>query len=156
MVKNIKEGHKTSHNIVGAAGEYFVAAEISRRGAIATITPRNVLGLDILASSIDGRRHVGIQVKTKSAGRDWPLGNKAILNPPEIFYVFPNLSGEVIEYYIIPSSVVFKIVEGEFQEYILHPRRDGNPRLTRLRVFRAKEMQTMTDYKNNWDKLNIF
>lgn len=156
MVKKIKEKRKTSHNIVGAAGEYFVAAEISRRGAIATITPRNVLGLDILASSIDGRRHIGIQVKTKSRGRDWPLGNKAIFNAPEIFYVFPNLSEEVIEYYVIPSEVVFKAVEEPFREHLRHPKRNGEPRTTRLRVFRAREMQAMTMYKNNWNMLSIF
>lgn len=39
---------KPSSQIAGVAGEYFVAAELSRRGFIASITMRNTRGIDIL------------------------------------------------------------------------------------------------------------
>ena len=35
---------------VGITGEYLVAAELSRRGYVATLTLRNTRGIDILAS----------------------------------------------------------------------------------------------------------
>ena len=38
---------KLSSLLCGVAGEYFVAAELSRRGYIASITLRNTLGVDI-------------------------------------------------------------------------------------------------------------
>jgi hypothetical protein len=40
---------------VGVAGEYFVAAELSLRGYIASITLRNTRGIDIIASTKGGR-----------------------------------------------------------------------------------------------------
>jgi hypothetical protein len=50
--------------LVGVAGEYFVAAELSRRGYIASISLRNTCGLDILATNQDASRSITIQVKT--------------------------------------------------------------------------------------------
>jgi hypothetical protein len=49
--------------LCGVAGEYFVAAELSRRGYVASLTLRNTRGIDILASNIDATKSVGIQVK---------------------------------------------------------------------------------------------
>lgn len=39
---------KPNSQLTGVAGEYFVAAELSRRGFIASITMRNSPGIDIL------------------------------------------------------------------------------------------------------------
>jgi len=52
----------------GIAGEYFVAAELSRRGYVASITLRNTRGIDILASNKDATKSVGILVKTCQGG----------------------------------------------------------------------------------------
>ena len=57
---------------VGVAGEYLVAAELSRRGYVATLTLRNTWGIDILASNLDATKAVGIQVKT--ANERWQIG----------------------------------------------------------------------------------
>ena len=45
---------KPSSQLTGVAGEYFVAAELSRRGFIASITMRNSPGIDILATDMRG------------------------------------------------------------------------------------------------------
>jgi hypothetical protein len=37
--------------LTGVAGEYFVAAELSRRGYIASISLRNTRGIDILVTN---------------------------------------------------------------------------------------------------------
>ena len=50
--------------LTGVAGEYFVAAELSRRGYIASISLRNTRGIDILATNQDGSRSITIQCKT--------------------------------------------------------------------------------------------
>jgi len=42
----------------GVAGEYFVAAELSRRGHIASISLRNTRGIDILATNQYGSRSI--------------------------------------------------------------------------------------------------
>ena len=60
--------------LAGVAGEYFVAAELSRLGYIASITLRNTKGIDILASNADASKQVGIQVKTNKTNKpEWIL-----------------------------------------------------------------------------------
>ena len=46
-------GPKLSKILSGVSGEYFVAAELSRRGYIASITLRNSRGIDILCATED-------------------------------------------------------------------------------------------------------
>lgn len=62
-----------SNKLVGAAGEYLVAAELCRRELIATTFTGNVPDYDIVAT--DGRgRHVAVQVKAIRRG-SWQFGN---------------------------------------------------------------------------------
>jgi len=62
-----------SNKLVGQAGEYLVAAELSRRGLIATTFTGNVPHYDIIASDEEGR-HVSVQVKTATRG-SWQFGD---------------------------------------------------------------------------------
>ena len=65
---------RLSTGLCGIAGEYFVAAELSRRGYIASLTLRNTKGIDILASNTDETKSVGIQVKAiQGGGKEWML-----------------------------------------------------------------------------------
>lgn len=62
-----------SNKLVGQTGEYLIAAELSRRGLVATTFTGNVPHYDIIASDESGR-HVSIQVKA-SRGSSWQFGN---------------------------------------------------------------------------------
>lgn len=62
-----------SNKLVGQTGEYLVAAELSRRGLIATTFTGNVPHYDIIASNEDGK-HVSVQVKA-SRGSSWQFGD---------------------------------------------------------------------------------
>ncbi len=66
-------GTGRSNKLVGQTGEYLVAAELSRRGLIATTFTGNVPHYDIIATDEKGR-HISVQVK---AGRfaSWHFGN---------------------------------------------------------------------------------
>jgi hypothetical protein len=55
--------------LAGVAGEYFVAAELSRRGHIASISLRNTRGIDIIATNKAASRSVTIQCKTNQLTR---------------------------------------------------------------------------------------
>jgi hypothetical protein len=85
---------RLSTGLSGVAGEYFVAAELSRRGYVASLTLRNTKGIDILASNLDATRSVGIQVKTnQGSGKGWVLNKKAEEDTAEnLFYVFVRLN----------------------------------------------------------------
>lgn len=62
-----------NNKIVGQTGEYLVAAELGRRGLIATTFTGNVPHYDIVASDEDGR-HVSVQVKAIRGG-SWQFAN---------------------------------------------------------------------------------
>ena len=62
-----------SNKLVGQTGEYLVAAELSRRGLIATTFTGNVPHYDIIASNEKGK-HVSVQVKA-SRGTSWQFGD---------------------------------------------------------------------------------
>ena len=69
---------KLSKGISGIAGEYFVAAELSRRGFMASVTLRNNDSVDIHASKLSSNKMFAIQVKTNQIGsRNWTLHQKA-------------------------------------------------------------------------------
>jgi hypothetical protein len=100
--------------LTGTRGVYLVAAELSRLGFICSPTSRNAAAVDILVTDEVCSRSFSIQVKTNTnIFSYWLLTKKAKeIMSPSYFYVFVNLrpkkDGEVIEYYIVPSSVVAK------------------------------------------------
>src|SRR5438128_11941850 len=64
--------------LTGVAGEYFVAAELSRRGYIASTSLRNTRGIDILATNQAATRSITIQCKTNQRGaKTWMLNQKS-------------------------------------------------------------------------------
>ncbi len=56
---------------VGRAGEYFVVAELNKRGAYAVTFAGNMPKIDLMACNQDQSRTIHIQVKTKRGGRCW-------------------------------------------------------------------------------------
>ena len=46
----------SSNNLVGTAGEYFVCAELCRRGYLALLTPKNNPLFDVIATTQDGSK----------------------------------------------------------------------------------------------------
>ena len=61
------------NKLVGAAGQYLVAAELCRRGLIATTFTGNVPYYDIIASDEKGQ-HVSVQLKASLSG-SWQFGD---------------------------------------------------------------------------------
>src|SRR5712671_4962019 len=84
-----------SNTLTGTAGEYYVCAELCRRGYLALLTPKNNPLFDVVATNVDGTTSVSIQVKTRSVNntQGWKLGNQ--IGPAETpgvpFIVLVNL-----------------------------------------------------------------
>jgi hypothetical protein len=139
----------------GIAGEYFVAAELSRRGYVASLTLRNTRGIDILASNADATKSVGIQVKTNQGNKkQWILSEKAESDTAEnLFYVFVNLNGRgTPEYHIVPRADVANFVREDHAAWRATPGRTGKPHgESKIRVFRDKD----DAYRDRWDLLGL-
>jgi hypothetical protein len=55
---------RINRNLTGIAGVHHVVSELSRRGLIALPTTRNTAAYDIIVTTVDGKKHANIQVKT--------------------------------------------------------------------------------------------
>jgi hypothetical protein len=120
-----------SAGLTGVAGEYFVAAELSRLGYIATLTLKNTRGIDILAANLKATKSISIQVKTNQGQKkEWPLHQKAENHITDnLFYVFVNLKGlnELPDFHIVPSEVVAAHCKTTHLEWLATPGRKGQP-----------------------------
>lgn len=148
---------KSSNNLVGTAGEYFVCAELCRRGYLALLTPKNNPIFDVIASTEDGRRTISIQVKTRSMHNDlgWKLGKNIVdsRDDPNLFVVLVNLEQEGLpEFYVYEHNILAAIVEGNYRKYLAQPKRDGTPRKDVDFRWHDRNMFTDDDHRrrNNW------
>jgi predicted neuraminidase len=110
--------------ITGAAGEYFVAAELSLRGWIATLTLKNTPGIDILA--VRNRRSITLQVKTRSPNNKtgWRLSRRDEI-PNADWVVLVDLTPETPDYWIIPGRRLAGWVIRNHQEWLATLDRHG-------------------------------
>lgn len=159
--------NKKKLNIVGVAGEYFVAAELSQRGVVATLTLKNTPYIDILATNLETGKSANVQVKTMSVENKagWHL-NPRDGEPSGIanhFYVLVDLqgSGKLPNYIIIPKPVFSKFLKSDYEKWITGKKKDGSPRKrTNMWIFdphRRSDLKNFSrKYENNWDILDLW
>lgn len=150
-----------SNNLVGITGEYYVCAELGKRGILALLTPKNNPLFDIVAVSPDASRTVTIQVKTMSERntQGWKLGMDicAKKNNPSLYTILVNLTGKEIEYYIYEYDLLSKKIDKLYNEYLSTPKRDGGKRKDiAFRWFDLRQF-TADDFsrKNKWEILGF-
>lgn len=147
---------KLSRQLSGIAGEYYVAAELSRRGYLAAITLRNSDGVDILVSNIEGDKLFSIQVKTTQNKLKWILSKKVEVEYSEKkYYVFVSIPADINmspQYTIIHSKVLANHIFKGHRSWLSEPgkngkdRNDSNVRQFDPRYFEPSELL-------NWDNL---
>jgi len=149
---------KLPSGLVGIAGEYFVAAELSRRGFVASLTLKNTAGFDILVIDPVSNRSVTVQVKTNQQNeRDWLMNEKVERSANSShFYILVNLRG--IEnspvYYIVPSCIVAERCQKSHRDWLEKPGKLGQPHVDnpqRKFVREAADEQ----YRDNWEMLKL-
>ena len=162
---------RLSTSLSGVAGEYLVAAELSRRGYVASLTLRNARGIDILASNAAASRSVGIQVKTNQDSRlGWLLNKKAEdYSENRLFYVFVNLNGgSQPDFYVVPSKIVSKAVRESHKYWLRTPGLRGPHKDNPMRMFTDAALQpilkqlekrgrptAVAGYHNKWNLLGL-
>jgi hypothetical protein len=152
----IQPASKIPTILAGVAGEYFVAAELSRRGWIASISLRNTRGIDILVTNQEASRSITIQCKTsQKKDKSWILNEKSeTFFSDDHYYVFVSL-GEFSErpnYYVVPSKGVAEQVQQSHRLWL-----DTPGRASRQHV--DNSVRKFSDYENlyleRWDLLGL-
>jgi len=147
---------KLSPVLSGVAGEYYVAAELSKRGYIASITLRNTKGVDIVCANEEASKTVAIQVKTnRRSNRDWVLSQKSEdYFADNLFYVFVTLNDNVgpPDFFIVPSKDVAKHTKDTHAEWLRTP---GRGRQAHNDSAVRKFSDPDEEYLNRWDLLGL-
>ena len=147
---------KLNNSLIGVTGEYFVAAELSKMGYIASITLRNTKGVDILCSNENATKTVGIQVKTHdSETREWILDKKAEdYIAKNLFYVFVTLNNRERspDFFVVPSEIVANIIKQSHKTWLEKPnKKGGKHKDSRMRKWHDSERK----YLSRWDLLGL-
>lgn len=160
MAGRIKLGEGT---LIGNAGEYFVTAELLKRGVIAALAPRNAPAFDILATNPE--KTVRIRVKTKSEEYDawqWVAEKDGSifrhLQPQGDFTVLVNLTDETkeMEYFILTTVQLNSWLVEDFKNWLVTPGKNGQPHAadnTKRNLSYRKFADKLKRYRNNWDGL---
>ena len=118
----MKRPMPSATGLTGAAGEYHVAAELSRRDWLATVTIKNSPATDVLARRHDRRNIIAIQTKTASPGNHFRLTREDEI-PGERdceWYVLVSLRGllDRPSFYVLPRHVVAALTYLEHREWL--------------------------------------
>ena len=156
---------KIPTGLIGAAGEHFVMYQLYKRGLMVGQPPQGVADVDLLV--LDDKANIvkSIQVKARSKGADggWHMKAKheKLINP-RLLYIFVDMEPESPICYIIPSSVVSKVVCLSHSIWLASPGVDGRPHgdsdMRRVRPRYQFEIPGfphgwMDQYKENWESL---
>lgn len=141
---------KISNQLIGSAGEYFVAGELSRHGLVAALTMSGTRAFDILAINEYTRQQFTIQVKTTQYKKTtWMLSEKdEALRGKNAFYVFVRLNGTALpDYYVVPADDVARYISERHQAWLNAPGKEHKP--NSIREFQVMEYDAK--YFQKWD-----
>ncbi len=160
MAGRIKSGEGT---LIGNAGEFYVAAELLKRGIVAALAPRNAPTFDILAAK--SQKTVRVRVKTKSAEyTDWQWTVKRDgtifrdLGSKGDFTVLVNLTSETkdLTFFVVPTGLINDWLMMEFKEWVRAPGKDGRPHdpsNKKRHLNYPKFSERLARYLYNWELL---
>lgn len=141
--------------LTGAAGEYYVAAELSLRGWLATPTIKNAPGTDVLAQYREKGILVAIQTKTASMGNQFML-NEGIERPSSasnewIVLVKLGKLGTQPRFFVVPHDHVAAASYAQHQRWLKTPGKNGQKHNdTSRRMLYANQF---LNYEDRWDLL---
>lgn len=148
----------TDTQIAAAAGEHFVAYKIATLGFVPALVRQRVPGIDLLVSSPDGARTIGLHVKSSSSAvrekdaseRDafqlrFPLGQRVIAGiGDKTIFCFVDLRRwnpqDGPDVYIVPARELKKEYDGvQIRKY--------------AQFHHHRPMAAMERYRNNWQPI---
>jgi len=149
--------------LIGNAGEYYVVAELLKRGIFEALAPRNAPSFDILATR--DNRTVKIRVKTKS--QEYPIwqysGKKdgsifCDLSKEGDFTVLVDLAMETInlKFYVVPTCRINEWLKKDFEEWVSTPgknNRPHDPENKKRNLSQGKYARELSECLNKWEKL---
>ena len=130
---------KLDTQTVGNAGLYYTCYRLSLLGWNAMPTARNARGIDVVAYSRDGKRYLGIQVKSLSKRAPVPLG-ASIENLMGDFWVIVNR--------VISEPTAFILTPDEVKRLAHRGEKDG-----RVSFWLQPNSYEADEFREAWDRI---
>jgi len=136
----VKRGARTRADgqLSGLSGEFFVAAELLKRGLQAAPTLGNAKSIDLFAFNPTTRKQFTIQVKTLRAPNYFLIGASEILESQIYVFVLLNPDSAPPTYFIVPGETLAS-KSGEFGRYFHDVKMPGIA------------VKHLRPFENNWD-----
>lgn len=142
--------------LIGNAGEFYVMAELLKRGWIAGLTPRNARAFDILASKND--KTIRIRVKTKSKGNwQWAVNKDGEICPglsdDNDFTVLVDLGKRNLDemFYVFKTIEIDNWLKTEHDNWLKETDKKGKPHKdSKLRSLSSRRYGKL---KSDWNIL---
>ncbi|MHB9032931.1 MAG: hypothetical protein ACYC6L_07775 [Anaerolineae bacterium] len=146
---------------VGRAGEYYVVAELNKRGAFAVPFAGNMPKVDVIACTNDESRTIYLQVKTKRCGKTWQtsiVGSQPMspVTDEHNFWAFVDLGGvdEHPRYWIVPDWWIRDNIYNTHQAYL--ERHGGRRAHSPDSPHHAIDEKRLNQWIEHWEILRIF
>jgi hypothetical protein len=157
---------RVATGLTGTAGEYYVAAELSRRGWLATVTVKNAPGTDVLAQHSETRRVIAIQTKTarspfhfqlkgpKTIDQDTDRTDERTTENDNEWYVFASLRGETErpDFYIVPRNIVAAMISTGHRHWLAATGKRGPRKDSTMRNLEPESLET---FREQWESLKL-
>lgn len=151
----------SNSTLLGASGEHLIMSELLRRGYIAGLAPIGVPNADIVVTDVKGSRMCSIQVKTRrdiGADGGWHMKEKhESMVAERLFYCFVDFGRSLEDrpkIFVMPSSMVAKVLRDSHQKWLSTPGAKGQTRkdgpLRRLLPDYSKTFGSKNPYPADW------
>lgn len=141
-------------SLTGAAGEHLVLSRLLSRGILAAQAPRGTRKADVLVNHLDKDSTALIQVKARRKGPDggWHMSQKhELIQEKNIWYCFVDFEPVSPNVYVVPASLVAKIVTEENESWMRTPGRAGKlHNVTEMRRILPKYSYPVPSAPDGW------
>jgi len=149
--------------LIGNAGEYYVMAELLKRGIIAALAPRNAPSFDILAT----RKNQTVKIRVKTKSQEYPIRQYSVKKDGSIFrdlskygdftvLVDLTMTTKDLKFYIVPTCRINVLLKNDFEEWVNTPGKNNqphNPENKKRHLSQKKYALGLSKYLNQWEKL---
>lgn len=139
---------------LGLAGEFFVAAELQRRGISAAVTYGNAKSADVVAFSASGEKAVVIEVKSTCQSR-WVVGGSVPVSSskPWVFVHMPTDTALSPAYYVALQSELHDLLAPIGVDYRRRFKEKHGVEYGDRRGVENLTQQQAAPFKNAWVKI---
>lgn len=120
MKEALQPKKRADGQVTGLAGEFFVAAELLKRGYQTSVTFGNAKSIDLLTYNPSTGMTFTVQVKALRKMNYFPIQPTKVDSRHIYVFVLLNKPGESVQYYVVPGTVLVSEAE-RFGKDFQHP-----------------------------------